>query len=277
MLRAERVEPVCPRASFARWAAAITGARVVVALASALARQWRGRASAKRAAKRQRSCCSKASRTLSDEGLRRSYLEQDRRQIALIVRAWFAARPPRRCPRASARRTSPAKPSLRAPFERLVDTGRSPQRVAQRHRAQRVPGRRGHRALRRRARAAGAPHARGPADRLLALAAWASTRALLQAIAPWLDEARRTRAARLRHLPEGADAARPALVPRRAADRATASCWASSTPTSTARSAASTTPTATSWGCWPRRPPWRWTTAQWPQGSSRRSPSAPPS
>ena len=73
---------------------------------------------------------------------------------------------------------------------------------------------------------------------------------LLAAIAPWLDEARRTGKAKLRHGPEGVEARgqRSCLV---APLGRAASCSASSTPISTAPSAASTMPTATSWPCSP--------------------------
>ena len=107
---------------------------------------------------------------LSDEGLRRNYLNKVRVRRE-IVAAWLddlGQRAPaggRRIPHLA------GKTNLREPFERLVDTGVRLNELRSSEDLQRVPGRRGDRALRRRARAAGAGVARRPADGRLAAAA----------------------------------------------------------------------------------------------------------
>ena len=100
-------------------------------------------------------CCSRGIASLSDEGLRRNYLNK-REENREIVLAWLAhAREPQAAAQA-ARGASRRQGSLREPFERLVDTGLRLERDQERGRASRVPGRRSHRTVGRRARAAGA-------------------------------------------------------------------------------------------------------------------------
>jgi GAF domain-containing protein len=89
--------------------------------------------------------------------------------------------------------------------------------------------------------------------------------ALLQAIRPWLDEARHNRLARLRHGPDGAEAVaqRSCLVAPLIAQRQVLGYLY-----------ADTTPTATCWPCWPARLPWRWPTCAPAKGWRPRWPSA---
>ncbi len=143
--------------------------------------------------------------TLSDEGLRRSYLNKidSHREIVL---AWIADARHRRLSvkRQSAHLAGDA--DLRAPFERLADTGmrlnelRSVaelqefliDEVTELSGAQRV--------------LLVLERADGPAIAGALLPKGEDADALLQNIAPWLDEARRTRAVSLRHAPERAGA-----------------------------------------------------------------------
>ena len=60
--------------------------------------------------------------SLSDEGLRRNYLNK-RQENREIVLAWLAHARSASCRASSAKRTSPARVSLASAFERLVDTG----------------------------------------------------------------------------------------------------------------------------------------------------------
>ena len=197
------------------------------------------------------------------------------------TRSRSTARSSRRLARAQARRAKrrPAhlagKSTLREPFERLVDTGLRLNELRSAARAARIPDRRGDRALRRRARAAGA----GVADGLQLAGSLVpkgeDAQALLQDVAPALDDVAphargepRARAAKARR-------ARAALAHRRAARSRNGSSSAISTPTSTARSAASTKPTAICSACSRARPRSRSTTRSGRRGSSRRSRSAP--
>ncbi len=142
--------------------------------------------------------------TLSDEGLRRSYLNKIDSHRA-IVQAWIAHARQRRF---SAKRRNAhlaGEADLRAPFERLVDTGmrlnemRSAgdmheflvDEVTELSGAERV------------LLVLDAPDGAVVASSLMPAGEDASS--LLNAIAPWLDEARRTHATALRHLPDGVD------------------------------------------------------------------------
>ncbi|HLW13097.1 MAG TPA: GAF domain-containing protein [Casimicrobiaceae bacterium] len=141
--------------------------------------------------------------TLSDEGLRRSYLNKidSHREIVL---AWIADARRRRL---SVRRQSAhlsGDADLRAPFERLADTGmrlnelRSVaelqefliDEVTELSGAQRV--------------LLVLERADGPKIAGALLPKGEEANALRQNVAPWLDEARRTRAISLRHMPERA-------------------------------------------------------------------------
>ncbi|MEO8344544.1 MAG: GAF domain-containing protein, partial [Betaproteobacteria bacterium] len=142
--------------------------------------------------------------SLSDEGLRRSYLNKHGSHRA-IVRAWIAHARQRKLPakRRSAHLAGAA--DLRAPFERLVDTGmrlnelRSAEdlheflvdEVTELSGAERV--------------LLVLEGADGPRVAGSLMPVGEDTPALLLAVTSWLDEARHTRTASMRHLPEGAD------------------------------------------------------------------------
>ena len=142
---------------------------------------------------------------MSDEGLRRSYLNKIDSHRA-IVRAWIAHARRRRL---SAKRRAAhlaGEADLRAPLERLVDTG---MRLNELRSAEEL-----HEFL-----VDEVTELAGAERVLLVLESNEGRRvvcsllptgedapALLQAVTPWLDEARRTRATSLRHVPEGADA-----------------------------------------------------------------------
>jgi len=143
--------------------------------------------------------------TLSDEGLRRSYLNKidSNREI---VRAWIAHARRRRF---SARRRAAhlaGEADLRAPFERLVDTG---MRLNELRSAEEL-----HEFLVDEVtELSGAERVLlvldtldGPRVAYSQLPSGEDAAAHLMAIAPWMDEPRRTRATTLRHLPAGADA-----------------------------------------------------------------------
>jgi signal transduction histidine kinase/CheY-like chemotaxis protein/tetratricopeptide (TPR) repeat protein len=141
---------------------------------------------------------------LGDEGLRRNALNKRplRREI---VRAWL--RHARRLPREQREAHLAGKVNSREPFERLVDTGLRlnelktedelreflVDEVTELSGAERV--------LLMLERPEGGPEIAGS---LLPLGE--SEVDLVHAISPWLDEARRTRGARLRHGPEGVEA-----------------------------------------------------------------------
>ena len=113
---------------------------------------------------------------LTDEGLRRNFLNKIPRSIARSSRRRSRSAS---APTSAVPRTSRASRRCSEPFERLVDTGlrmnelRSPRRVAG------LPDRRGDRALGRRARAAGARIGRWTAARGLAAARRARMRSRL--------------------------------------------------------------------------------------------------
>jgi GAF domain-containing protein/CheY-like chemotaxis protein len=143
--------------------------------------------------------------TLSDEGLRRSYLNKIDSHREIIL-AWIADACRRRLSvkRQSAHLAGDA--DLRAPFERLADTGmrlnelRSVaelreflvDEVTELSGAERV--------------LLVLEGADGPAIAGALLPKGEDGDALRQNVAPWLDEARRTRTASLRHVPQGAAA-----------------------------------------------------------------------
>ncbi len=143
--------------------------------------------------------------SLSDEGLRRSWFNkvQAHRQL---IRAWLAEGRRRRLPPARTLAHLHADTQLREPFERLVDTG---VRLNQLHTAAEL-----HEFLVEEAtELSGAQRVLLvlPQDDGLAIGAamvpvGEQAAPLLQAITPWLDEARHTRLASLRHGPAGADA-----------------------------------------------------------------------
>jgi GAF domain-containing protein/CheY-like chemotaxis protein len=142
--------------------------------------------------------------SLSDEGLRRSWFNKVEAHRGLI-RAWLAEGRRRRMAPARYLAHLSARTQLREPFERLVDTG---VRLNQLHSAEAL-----HEFL-----VEEATELSG-AERVLlvlqhddALRVAASTlppgedvTPLLHAVTPWLDEARHTRLASLRHGPDGAE------------------------------------------------------------------------
>ena len=143
--------------------------------------------------------------SLSDEGLRRSWFNKVEAHRQLI-RAWMTEGRRRGLAPARTQAHLSAHTQLREPFERLVDTG---VRLNQLHHASEL-----HEFLvEETTELSGAqrvllllPQGDGfvVAGSLLPVGEDAS--ALLQAITPWLDEARHTRLASLRHGPEGAAA-----------------------------------------------------------------------
>ena len=151
--------------------------------------------------------------TLSDEGLRRNYLNKIDSHREIVRAGSARAPPPPRREAASAHLAGEA--DLRAPFERLVDTGmrmNELRSVAELHEflidevtelsgAERV--------------LLVLEDADGRADRGIAAADGRGARSRCSATStPWLDErAARVRSS-LRHEPEGADCARPALAHR---------------------------------------------------------------
>ena len=147
--------------------------------------------------------------SLSDEGLRRSWFNKVESHRHLI-RAWLAEGRRRGLPSARYLAHLSAKTQLREPFERLVDTG---VRLNQLHSAEAL-----HEFLVEEAtELSGAERVllvlpgRDGGDGSLRIAAsmlplGEDALALLQAITPWLDDARHTRLTSLRHGPDGADA-----------------------------------------------------------------------
>ncbi|MEO8305831.1 MAG: GAF domain-containing protein [Betaproteobacteria bacterium] len=142
---------------------------------------------------------------LSDEGLRRSYLNKigDNREI---IRAWIEHAHRHRL--SKKRRTAhlAGEADLRAPFERLVDTGvrlnelRSAEELHE-FLVDEVTELSGAERVLLVLEATDAPWIAGSL-----MPAREDASVLLDAIAPWLDEGRRSRVATLRHGPEGADA-----------------------------------------------------------------------
>ena len=144
--------------------------------------------------------------TLSDEGLRRSYLNKidshrdDRRGVDRRTRAAGASPPS-----GSAAHLA-GEADLRAPFERLVDTGMRLNELRSVAELQEF-------LIDEVTELSGAERvllvlegADGPRDRRRAAADGRGCRRAAARVTPWLDEARRTRAVSLRHVPEGADA-----------------------------------------------------------------------
>ena len=143
--------------------------------------------------------------SLSDEGLRRSWFNKVEAHRQLI-RAWLAEGRRRGLAPARALAHLRAHTQLREPFERLVDTG---VRLNQLHHAAEL-----HEFLVEEAtELSGAqrvllllPQGDGFAVAGSLLPSDEDAPALLQAITPWLEEARHTRLASLRHGPDGAAA-----------------------------------------------------------------------
>ena len=142
---------------------------------------------------------------LSDEGLRRSWFNKVQAHRQLIL-AWLAEGRRRRLPSARYLAHLSAHTQLREPFERLVDTG---VRLNELHNAAEL----NEFLVEEATELSGAERVLlvlADGDALIIagsqLPPGEDAATLLQAIAPWLDEARHTRLARLRHGPEGAEA-----------------------------------------------------------------------
>jgi tetratricopeptide (TPR) repeat protein len=213
--------------------------------------------------------------SLSDEGLRRNYLNK----IAAhreIVGAWLKD--------ARKRRLSPEKraahlvgeTSLREPFERLVDTGlrlNELRSAAELHEflideATELPG------AERVLLVLETPEGLQLAGSLVPPGEDAP--ALLREITPALLDVRRSRAVSLAYTPDGADELeqRSSIV---APLSRNVRFSAISIATSTARSGGCANPIATCSACWRARPRWRSTMRNGRRGSNRRSGSAPKS
>jgi len=143
--------------------------------------------------------------SLSDEGLRRSWFNKVPAHRQLIL-AWLDEGRRRRLPSARTLAHLSAHTQLREPFERLVDTG---VRLNELHSATAL----NEFLVEEATELSGAERVLlvlVDGDELV-IAGWQlppgeDAAALLRAIKPWLDEARHTRLARLRHGPDGADA-----------------------------------------------------------------------
>ncbi len=212
--------------------------------------------------------------SLGDEGLRRNVLNKPE-ATREIVQAWIAHARQRKLSREEREAHLAGTANVGEPFERLVDTGLRlnelkseaelreflVDEVTELSGAERVllvletPGG---------VEIAGAelPFGEKPAG-------------VLAAIDPWIDEARRTRAVSLRHVPgrkKPIDQRSSIVAPLIAQRELLGFLYA----TSMAPSDASTTATATCWRCSLRRRRWRWPTCARRRDWSARSTSAPP-
>ena len=149
-------------------------------------------------------------RPLSDEGLRRSYLQQTFSEHAGLLRAWVAAARAAALPPERFTTHLQGAVSLQESVQRLVDTGlrlNEPETSAALHDfvieevAELLGARRVLLVLE-------APAGSGEGATIAGsqVPEGESATELLAAITPWLDEARRTRTLSLRHGPEGAEA-----------------------------------------------------------------------
>jgi GAF domain-containing protein/CheY-like chemotaxis protein len=149
-------------------------------------------------------------RPLSDEGLRRSYLQQTFSEHAGLLRAWVAAARAAGLPPERFTTHLQGAVSLQESVQRLVDTGlrlNEPETSAALHEfvieeAAELLG------ARRVLLVLEAPAGSGASITIAGaqVPEGESATELLAAITPWLDEARRTRTLSLRHGPEGAEA-----------------------------------------------------------------------
>ena len=146
--------------------------------------------------------------SLGDEGLRRNYLNKraDNREIVL---AWLAHARERKLPKRQREAHLAGKVSLRESFERLVDTGlrlneiKSETALAE-FLVEEVTELTGAERVLLVMQTNDAPSGLAIAGSLVPTGE--DERALLDSLTPWFDEARRTRAARVRHTPEAATA-----------------------------------------------------------------------
>ena len=142
---------------------------------------------------------------LSDEGLRRNALNK-KNEVRAIVRAWLAHAAARKLPKAKREAHLAGAANLREPFERLVDTGLRLNELRSADELQTF-------LVDEATELTGAERLllvlespEGPRIAGSLLPDGEKADALLDAAAPWIDEARRTRAVVLRHAPEGAAA-----------------------------------------------------------------------
>jgi len=150
--------------------------------------------------------------SLSDEGLRRNYLNK-RAENREIVRAWLAHAQERKLPKREREAHLAGKVNLRESVERLVDTGlrlneiKSEAALAE-FLVDEVTELTGGERVLLAVETKDAPNGLAIAGSLVPTGE--DQRALLDAVTPWILEARRSRAALLRHAPDGA----PALAQR---------------------------------------------------------------
>ncbi len=142
--------------------------------------------------------------SLSDEGLRRSYLNK-RGSYRALVKAWIEHARKRRLPAKRRAAHLAGVAELSAPFERLVDTGvrlnelRSAEELHE-FLVDEVTELSGAERVLLVLESAGSLRVAGS---LVPVGEDASV--LLHSVTPWIEDARRARVATLRHLPEGAD------------------------------------------------------------------------
>ncbi|MGE5105277.1 MAG: GAF domain-containing protein, partial [Betaproteobacteria bacterium] len=146
--------------------------------------------------------------SLGDEGLRRNYLNK-RAENREIVLAWLAHARERKLPKREREAHLAGKVSLRESFERLVDTGLRLNEIKNEAAlaeflVDEVTELTGAERVLLVTESKDAPHGLAIAGSLVP--AGEDERALLDAVTPWFVEARRNRAARLRHAPDGAPA-----------------------------------------------------------------------
>jgi GAF domain-containing protein len=145
-----------------------------------------------------------AVRPLGDEGLRRNHLNK-KLECRAVVRAWIAEARERALPRAEWTAHLAGDASLKEPFERLVESGLRLNELKTEAELLEF-------LVEELTELSGAERVllvldtdAGPQVAGALLPEGESQAELLQAVSPWLDEARRTRSARLRHGPDGAD------------------------------------------------------------------------
>ncbi len=145
--------------------------------------------------------------SLSDEGLRRNYLNK-RDENREIVLAWLSHARERKVPRKERVAHLAGKVSLSEPFERLVDTGLRLNEIKTETEfyeflVDEVTELTGAERVLLVLEAPDAPQGLAVAGSLVPRGE--DEHALLDSVTPWLQEARRNRAVSLRHTPDGAD------------------------------------------------------------------------
>jgi len=145
-----------------------------------------------------------AAQALKDEGLRRNYLNK-KADVRAVVRAWVADGRARGLPRGQIEAHLAGEVSLKEPFERLVDTGLRLNELKSEAELREF-------LVDEVTELSGAERVllvldavEGPQIAGSLMPHGESETELLRAVTPWLDEARRTRAAALRHGPDGVE------------------------------------------------------------------------